>query len=131
MITSMVQLLCRTTKLCWYDDDAFRTVVDDAKAFLAKGSTGSPVRAQAFPPWADPRRATPPACHASVGCCCAWPPPGARCRGRRMQGADDWMASLWWMLPWRHAGGGTTQGHYMLGLKTLNMLVTSSASPHC
>ena len=45
MITSMVQLLCRMTKLCWYDDDAFRTIVDDAKAFLAKGSSGSPVRA--------------------------------------------------------------------------------------
>ena len=45
MITSLVQLLCRTTKLCWFDDDHFRSIVEDAKAFLAKGSSGgSPVR---------------------------------------------------------------------------------------
>ena len=45
MITSLVQLLCRTTKLCWFDDDHFRSIVEDAKAFLAKGSRGgSPVR---------------------------------------------------------------------------------------
>ncbi len=45
VVTSLVQLLCRTTKLCWFDDDHFRTVVDDAKNFLNKGSGGSPVRA--------------------------------------------------------------------------------------
>ena len=43
VVTSLVQLLCRTTKLCWFDDDHFRTIVDDAKNFLAKGSGGSPV----------------------------------------------------------------------------------------
>lgn len=43
MITSLVQLLCRTTKLCWFDDDNFRNIVEDAKAFLTKGTGGSPV----------------------------------------------------------------------------------------
>lgn len=43
VITSLVQLLCRTTKLCWFDDDHFRTIVEDAKAFLTKGTGGSPV----------------------------------------------------------------------------------------
>ena len=41
--TSLVQLLCRTTKLCWFDDDHFKTIVDDAKTLLAKGSSGMPV----------------------------------------------------------------------------------------
>lgn len=41
--TSLVQLLCRTTKLCWFDDDHFKTIVDDAKSLLAKGSSGLPV----------------------------------------------------------------------------------------
>ena len=36
VVTSVVQLLCRTTKLCWYDDDAFRNIVEDAKQFLDK-----------------------------------------------------------------------------------------------
>ncbi|CAL5227709.1 g10719 [Coccomyxa viridis] len=40
--TSLVQLLCRTTKLCWFDDDHFKTIVDDAKTLLAKGSSGLP-----------------------------------------------------------------------------------------
>lgn len=35
--TSMVQLLCRTTKLCWFDDDHHRNIVEDAKCFLEKG----------------------------------------------------------------------------------------------
>ena len=35
--TSMVQLLCRTTKLGWFDDDQHRNIVEDAKQFLAKG----------------------------------------------------------------------------------------------
>ena len=39
VVTSLVQLLCRTTKLCWFDDDAFRNIVDDAKQFLEKVST--------------------------------------------------------------------------------------------
>ena len=36
VVVSVVQLLCRTTKLCWYDDDAFRNIVEDAKQFLEK-----------------------------------------------------------------------------------------------
>ena len=48
--TSLVQLLCRTTKLCWFDDDHFRTIVDDAKTLLAKGSSGLPVCLQALTP---------------------------------------------------------------------------------
>ena len=43
VVTSLVQLLCRTTKLCWFDDDAFRNIVDDAKQFLEKvGARPSP-----------------------------------------------------------------------------------------
>ena len=38
VVTSVLQLLCRTTKLCWYDDDAFRNIVADAKRFLEKVS---------------------------------------------------------------------------------------------
>ena len=37
MATSLIQLLCRTTKLCWFDDDAFRNIVDEAQHFLEKG----------------------------------------------------------------------------------------------
>ena len=47
--TSLVQLLCRTTKLCWFDDDHFKTIVDDAKTLLAKGSSGSPVGRSPIP----------------------------------------------------------------------------------
>ncbi len=36
VVTSLVQLLCRMTKLCWFDDDAFHSIVDDAKTFLEK-----------------------------------------------------------------------------------------------
>mmetsp|Transcript_25560 Transcript_25560/g.71479 ORF Transcript_25560/g.71479 Transcript_25560/m.71479 type:complete len:1067 (+) Transcript_25560:187-3387(+) len=35
--TSIVQLLCRTTKLGWFDDDQHRNIVEDAKSFLGKG----------------------------------------------------------------------------------------------
>lgn len=38
VVTSVLQLLCRTTKLCWYDDDTFRNIVEDAKRFLDKVS---------------------------------------------------------------------------------------------
>lgn len=38
-MTSLVQLLCRMTKLCWFDDDAFHNIVDDAKTFLEKVHT--------------------------------------------------------------------------------------------
>ena len=34
----LVQLLCRTTKLCWFDDDRFRGIVQDAQQLLEKGS---------------------------------------------------------------------------------------------
>ena len=40
MLTSLVQLLCRTSKLCWFDDEHFRSIVDDAKTFLEKGTSG-------------------------------------------------------------------------------------------
>lgn len=40
VVTSLVQLLCRMTKLCWFDDDMFQNIVEDAKTFLEKGSTG-------------------------------------------------------------------------------------------
>lgn len=38
--TSLMQLVCRMTKLGWVEDDAFRGVVDDANALLTKGSSG-------------------------------------------------------------------------------------------
>lgn len=37
MVTCLVQLLCRTTKLCWFDDDAFRSIVPDCKRLLDRG----------------------------------------------------------------------------------------------
>ena len=40
--TSLVQLLCRMTKLCWYDEDQYRKIVDDASQFLEKGAGGQP-----------------------------------------------------------------------------------------
>lgn len=40
MVTSLVQLLCRTTKLCWFEDDQFSRTVEDAKRLLEKGSQG-------------------------------------------------------------------------------------------
>ena len=40
VVTSLVQLLCRTTKLCWFDDDHFSRIVEDAKRLLEKGSQG-------------------------------------------------------------------------------------------
>jgi hypothetical protein len=38
VVTSLVQLLCRTTKLAWFDSDHHRNIVDDAKVFLEKGT---------------------------------------------------------------------------------------------
>ncbi len=38
MVTSLIQLLCRMTKLGWFDDDGYRTVVDDAQKLLEKGT---------------------------------------------------------------------------------------------
>lgn len=61
--TSLVQLLCRTTKLCWFDDDHFRTIVDDAKTLLAKGSSGLPVCLQAL----TPNPVAPPQLDADMG----------------------------------------------------------------
>mmetsp|Transcript_24027 Transcript_24027/g.60483 ORF Transcript_24027/g.60483 Transcript_24027/m.60483 type:complete len:1061 (+) Transcript_24027:348-3530(+) len=37
VVTSMVQLLCRTTKLGWFDDDQHRNIVEDSKRFLERG----------------------------------------------------------------------------------------------
>ena len=42
MTTSLVQLLCRMTKLCWYDEDQYRKIVDDASQWLEKGAAGQP-----------------------------------------------------------------------------------------
>ncbi len=51
VVTSLVQLLCRTTKLCWFDDDHFSRIVEDAKRLLEKGSQGgSHVRPGLAPP---------------------------------------------------------------------------------
>ena len=36
--SQLVQLLCRTTKLCWFDEDRFRGIVQDAQQLLDKGS---------------------------------------------------------------------------------------------
>ncbi|GAQ78625.1 Nuclear transport receptor RanBP16 [Klebsormidium nitens] len=36
--TSLIQLLCRVTKLGWYDDDRHRDIVKEAMKFLAQGS---------------------------------------------------------------------------------------------
>ena len=30
------------TKLCWYDDDEYRKIVDDASSLLEKGAAGQP-----------------------------------------------------------------------------------------
>ncbi|DBA92724.1 hypothetical protein WJX77_011928 [Trebouxia sp. C0004] len=38
--TSLVQLLCRMTKLCWYEEDQYRKIVDDASQLLEKGAAG-------------------------------------------------------------------------------------------
>lgn len=35
--TSLIQLLCRITKLGWYDDDRFRDIVKEAMKFLTQG----------------------------------------------------------------------------------------------
>jgi exportin-7 len=33
-----VQLLCRITKLAWFDSEAAKAIVDDAKVFMEKGT---------------------------------------------------------------------------------------------
>eukprot|EP00775_Hariotina_reticulata_P008394 gene8394-8578_t len=38
--TSVVQLLCRTVKLAWFDSDAAKAIVDDCKALMERGSPG-------------------------------------------------------------------------------------------
>ena len=44
VVTALVALLCRTTKLCWFDDDQFRNIVEDSKHFFEKGTqSGSQV----------------------------------------------------------------------------------------
>lgn len=39
MATSLIQLLCRMTKLGWFEDDAYRVLADEARNFLEKGTT--------------------------------------------------------------------------------------------
>ena len=39
MATSLIQLLCRMTKLGWFEDDAYRGLADEARNFLEKGTT--------------------------------------------------------------------------------------------
>lgn len=38
MVVQLVQLLCRTVKLGWFDHDSHRTIVDDCKVLLEKNS---------------------------------------------------------------------------------------------
>ncbi|KAL3148536.1 hypothetical protein ABBQ38_013973 [Trebouxia sp. C0009 RCD-2024] len=40
--TSLIQLICRMTKLCWYDEDQYRKIVDDASHLLELGAAGQP-----------------------------------------------------------------------------------------
>ena len=39
--TSLIQLLCRMTKLGWFEDDAYRALAEEARNFLEKGTTVS------------------------------------------------------------------------------------------
>lgn len=39
VIVQMVQLLCRTVKLGWFDHDSHRSIVEDTKKFLEKGTS--------------------------------------------------------------------------------------------
>lgn len=39
VVTSLIQLICRMTKLGWFEDDAMRLVADEGKVFLDKGVT--------------------------------------------------------------------------------------------
>lgn len=41
MVTSLVQLVCRLTKLTWFQDEQFTRLVDDSRTFLEKGSSGA------------------------------------------------------------------------------------------
>ncbi|KAI3436525.1 hypothetical protein D9Q98_005942 [Chlorella vulgaris] len=38
--TSLIQLLCRMTKLGWFEDEAYRVLAEEARNFLEKGTTG-------------------------------------------------------------------------------------------
>ena len=115
VITSLVQLLCRTTKLCWFDDDHFRTIVEDAKAFLTKGTGGSPASIlgillalcllscnqhnRSFPTNVVMSRITRLSLFCDTLHCC------------------------------KHLWACSVQGHYLLGLKILNMLVVEFNQP--
>lgn len=37
---NLVQLLCRTVKLAWFDSEAAKAIVDDCKALMERGSPG-------------------------------------------------------------------------------------------
>lgn len=68
--TSLIQLLCRTVKLGWFEADSHRALLDDARRFLEKGSVEHyligaprcaapalvPARAVAPPSQPQPRR---------------------------------------------------------------------------
>ncbi|KAK9853645.1 hypothetical protein WJX84_008704 [Apatococcus fuscideae] len=41
VFTSLAQLLCRLTKLNWFQDEQFTRLVDDSRTFLEKGSSGA------------------------------------------------------------------------------------------
>lgn len=38
--TSVVQLLCRTVKLAWFDSDSAKAIVEECKALMERGSPG-------------------------------------------------------------------------------------------
>lgn len=48
MATSLIQLLCRMTKLGWFEDDAYRGLADEARNFLEKGTAVSCVCVASF-----------------------------------------------------------------------------------
>ncbi len=42
MATSLIQLLCRMTKLGWFEDDGYRALADEARNFLERGTSVRP-----------------------------------------------------------------------------------------
>ena len=106
MATSLMQLVCRMTKLGWAEDDAFRGVVDDANALLTKGSSVGAPRRLALPGAA----LLGPPCLARLPC--------ATCPS---------------LPPLRRPSPLSTQGgsapHYLLGLRLLGLLVAEMNAP--
>ena len=135
--TSLVQLLCRTTKLCWFDDDHFKMIVDDAKTLLAKGSSGMPVwpyAAPLLPPLPRPShhfRFRADFCRLDVASCAI----RTLC-GRYQPGASGEAVHLCTKTATECCGGRQAclvvqgvQGHYLLGLRILHMLVAEFNQP--